>query len=87
MRNADPNDVEAQKMIEEEIRQQMIRSDYETAMENNPEFFGNVTMLYIDTQVNGHPVQAFVDSGAQSTIISKQCAEQCNMLYKLDTRF
>ena len=64
MRNADPNDVEAQKMIEEEIRQQMIRSDYETAMENNPEFFGNVTMLYIDTQVNGHPVQAFVDSGA-----------------------
>ena len=64
MRNADPNDVEAQKMIEEEIRQEMIRTDYEKAMENNPEFFGNVTMLYIDTQVNGHPVQAFVDSGA-----------------------
>lgn len=56
MKNADPNDMEAQKMIEEEIRAQMIRADYETAMENNPEFFGNVTMLYIDTSVNGNPV-------------------------------
>ena len=87
LRNADPNDVEAQKMIEEEIRKQMIQTDYENAMENNPEFFGNVTMLYIDTEVNGHPVQAFVDSGAQSTIISRDCAEKCGILHKLDTRF
>ena len=34
----------------------MIQTDYEQAMENNPEFFGNVTMLYIDTKVNGAPV-------------------------------
>jgi len=87
LHNADPNDTEAQKMIEEEIRKKMIQTEYETAMEKNPEFFGNVTMLYIDTQVNGSPVQAFVDSGAQSTIISKRCAEECNLLHKLDTRF
>ena len=87
LRNADPNDTEAQKLIEEDIRKQMIQNDYEQAMENNPEFFGNVTMLYIDTKINGAPVQAFVDSGAQSTIISQRCAEQCGVLHKLDTRF
>jgi len=57
-------------MIEEEIRKQLVQTEYQNALENNPEFFGNVTMLYIDTKVNGEPVQAFVDSGAQSTIIS-----------------
>ena len=65
----------------------MIESNYQTAMENCPEFFGSITMLYIETKVNGQSVQAFVDSGAQSTIISKQCAEQCNIMHLLDTRF
>lgn len=75
LRNADPNDAQAQKEIEEEIRKAMIQQNYQTALENCPEFFGSITMLYIETKVNGHEVQAFVDSGAQSTIISKKCAE------------
>ena len=38
--NADPNDAEAQKQIEEEIRKSLIESNYQTALENCPEFFG-----------------------------------------------
>lgn len=44
-------------------------------------------MLYISAKVNGVEIQAFVDSGAQSTIISKGLAEKVGLLRLLDTRF
>lgn len=56
LQNADPNDAEAQKQIEEEIRKGLIEANYQTALENCPEFFGQVTMLYIETKVNGYAV-------------------------------
>ncbi|VDL16751.1 unnamed protein product [Hymenolepis diminuta] len=85
--NADPFDPEVQRKIEELIHESNINREMEAAVENYPETFGQVTMLYVACKVNGYAVKAFVDSGAQITLMSLECARRCNLERLIDKRF
>ena len=80
-------DIEEQKRIEEAIQQANIAANLHAALEHHPEAFGSVIMLYVPLSVNSHPLMAFVDCGAQATIMSQRCAERCNLSRLIDKRF
>lgn len=82
-----PNDAEAKAYFEQKDSQMLVNEQYQQAMQEYPESMGRVLMLYINAKINNHPLQAFVDSGAQMTIMSKNCAQKCGIFHLLDTRF
>eukprot|EP00903_Cladosiphon_okamuranus_P012312 g11544.t1 len=84
---ANPDSEENQAKIQKIIEQEAIDQNYHMAMEEAPEVFARVSMLYIDTEINGVRVKSFVDSGAQSTIMSAVCAERCGLMRLVDRRF
>ena len=86
--NADPFDLDAQRKIEEEITKENVAANLEQAMERAPEMVvGSVFMLYVNCEANGVAVKAFVDSGAQMTIMTSACASRCGIMRLLDTRY
>ncbi|GBG32482.1 DNA damage-inducible protein 1 [Hondaea fermentalgiana] len=76
-----------QRYIESQISAQNISENMARAFEESPESFVRVLMLYIDTEVNNVPVKAFIDSGAQTTVMSRACADRCGIMRLVDSRF
>ena len=76
-----------QERIEKDIQQKNVQESRELAIEHAPEMFGRVEMLYIHCRVNSRPIVAFIDSGAQMSILSRNVAEECGMLRLLDGSF
>ena len=57
------------------------------ALEVNPEAFVHVPMLYVACTLNNVALKAFVDTGAQMTVLSLKGAQKCNLMDKIDSRF
>jgi len=83
----DPFSLEYQQYLEEQIQRQNIDQNMNHAMEHTPEVFASVYMLYVDCSINGHRIKAFVDTGAQQSIMSEHCAKKCELMRIVDTRF
>jgi|AntRauTorckE6833_2_1112554.scaffolds.fasta_scaffold14070_4 DNA damage-inducible protein 1 len=63
-----------------------IEDNYLEAHTLIPESFFDIDMLYFPCSINGINISAFVDTGAQKTIMSKKCAEKCGLSDLIDTR-
>ena len=82
-----PSDPEAQAFLEEQIRQKNVLDNHSLAHDVMPEGFTQQPMLIINLRVNGVPLRAMVDTGAQSTIISQRTAQAAGIMRLVDTRF
>ncbi len=52
-----------------------------------PESFFPVDMLHFQCSINGNYLEAFVDTGAQMSIMSEKCATRCGLNELVDYRY
>lgn len=82
-----PFDPESQRKIEQMIREKRLNELQNQTYEHHPELFVSTEMLYINASVNNTAVQVFVDTGAQTTVISREFAERAGLMKNVDARF
>lgn len=78
---------QSMKSPEELKAEELVQKNYEKAIEEIPESLINVNMLYLDVNINGLHFKAFVDTGAQVSIMSEVLAEACNLHHLIDRKY
>jgi len=84
---ANPDAPETKKYLEDVKKKEDIAQNLNYTMEYHPEAFGRVFMLYISCKINGNAVKAFIDSGAQFSIMNLTTAKTCKIDNLIDERF
>ena len=74
-------------LIIEKKRLTTLDENYIKANNIIPESFCPVDMLYFDCFINNVPIQIFVDTGAQTSIMSLSCAKRCKIDHLIDERY
>jgi len=83
----DPNNKELQQELTTFITNQNQIECNAKFVRINSESLVRAPMLYIDCHVNNVQLKAFVDSGAQQTMMSKACATRCGLQNIIDCRY
>lgn len=65
----------------------IIEKDLENAYECIPEFFFPVDMIYIPIKLHNNIINAFVDTGAQMSIIGKDIVEKLGLMERINTDY
>jgi hypothetical protein len=84
---ANPTDSAAVQYFATQKNDAAVQQQFQQVMQEYPESLARVLMLYVSAKINGHEIQAFCDSGAQSTIMSKRTAIATELLHLVDERF
>jgi DNA damage-inducible protein 1 len=80
-------DPDTQKKIEDQIQMQRWNQLQAETYENYPELFIPTEMLFIKGKINNKETEIFIDTGAQTTVISRDFAERSNILKNVDSRY
>ena len=64
-----------------------IQKNYEKAYETIPESFFPINMLYFQCSINGHLIKAFIDTGAQSSIMNLDLTKKIGCEKLIDKKY
>ena len=76
-----------QQRAMEAIRQQNLQDNLLRALDEHPESLTHIPMLYVLVHINSKAVRAFVDTGAQSSVMSLVCAQRVGIDRFINTSF